>query len=101
MSGEGKFTPGPWSLAPASVIIGADGRRVCAVPVRLDDADVGDAHLIAASPELYAACEMMVPTNVALGNRNVPDSTVLSLEVTMGELRAVRAALAKARGEQS
>jgi hypothetical protein len=48
------FTPGPWSFAPASVIIGADGKRVCQVFVRLDDTDLGDGFLIASAPDLLA-----------------------------------------------
>jgi len=48
-------TPGPWSHAPAGVIIGADGRRICIVPARLDESDIADGDLIAAAPELLEA----------------------------------------------
>lgn len=69
-----------------------------------DDPDIGAqffAHYRERSiAELLSALERLVPTNVCLTNRNIPDSTVVPLEmdVTMGELRALAALIASARG---
>jgi hypothetical protein len=49
--------------------------------------------------ELVAALGSLIPGNVSLSNERWPDSTVVPLEVTLGELRAARAALSRARGE--
>lgn len=42
---------------------------------------------------MAAAIEQIIPSNVALGNDNWPDSTILPLDVKLGELRQARAAL--------
>ena len=90
---EVKFTPGPWKVIKVS------GSGNCAFDIYTDNYDVvssslmqvirkeEDAHLIAAAPDLYAACEEFVR------------------KVDAGEARstrsyaAMKAALAKARGE--
>lgn len=45
--------------------------------------------------ELRAALEAMIPNNVALGNPLWPGSTVIPIDVTLGELRAARKALSR------
>lgn len=52
----------------------------------------------AAAPELLAACRDMLPRNVCLTNSNVRDDVVVPLDATMGELRRIAAAIAKATG---
>lgn len=47
--------------------------------------------------ELLEAAERMLPNNIALGNDAWPDSQLVPIDFTLGELRALRAAIAKAR----
>jgi len=54
--------------------------------------------MIAAAPNMLAAIERFMPKGIAIGNRNVPDDLVVPMDVTMGELRAFEAAIAKAKG---
>jgi hypothetical protein len=46
---------------------------------------------------LLGALEGTLPKRVCLTNRNIRDDMVVPLETTMGELRKVAAAIAKAR----
>lgn len=86
---SGLHTPGPWSLAPAHAVIGSNGKRVCAVPVRLDDHDVGDLHLIAAAPEMLEALYQYVDDL-----RFPPQGDSIQRRIERAE-----AVIAKARGE--
>lgn len=54
-----------------------------------------DAHLIASAPDLYAACSSF--DDMAMFTENADDEDVVV--VTLGTVRKIRAALAKARGE--
>lgn len=49
---------------------------------------------------LLAALKQLIPTNICLSNPNLPDSTVVPCDVTLGELRAASAAIAKAEARQ-
>lgn len=111
--GEVKFTAGPWEASDPGDYGDFDGdcRVVCGDDMRIavvhwhlgkmrveNDAN---AHLIAAAPCLYEAGVGIMPDGVYFDNPNVSDDLVIPLDVTMGELRAMSAALAKARGETS
>jgi hypothetical protein len=62
--------------------------------------DMANARLIAAAPELLEALvEILGPLNVCSDNPNVRHDASLPIDMTMGELRKARAAIAKARGE--
>jgi hypothetical protein len=65
--------------------------------VWLLETDVADAAAIIT--ELTAALEAWLPKNICLTNRNIPDNMNVPLEadITMGELRAIAALIAKAR----
>jgi hypothetical protein len=98
---ETKFTPGSWSIGqrrtamqdvrPARAVVGPMGEWLAILPhghvegfgVVSDEEMEANAHLIAAAPELYAACEKAL---YALKGREHDGF--------------LRAALAKARGEQ-
>lgn len=54
------------------------------------------AQLFAAAPELLAALLTLIPRNVALGNPNWADGTIIPVDMTLGELRQARAAIEKA-----
>ena len=56
------------------------------------------AELFAAAADMLAAIERFMPKGIAIGNGNVPDDLCVPMDVTMGELRAFEAAIAKARG---
>jgi hypothetical protein len=97
------FTSGPWHVFQHIATPTPDRFDVVG-KTRDDDiaeniTGIANARLIAAAPTLYDALAGMIPSNVCLTNRNVPDSTVVPCDVTMGELRTCAAALAKARGE--
>jgi hypothetical protein len=36
---RGAHTSGPWSLGPSAVVLGANGKRICSLNVRLDSTD--------------------------------------------------------------
>jgi hypothetical protein len=98
------FTPGPWRVQGGEVVAPTD--PICSMPTLYRETREArtqldaDAHLIAAAPELYETLADVLPRNVCLTNKNVPDSTVVPLDCTMGDLRRISAALAKARGDQ-
>ena len=101
--GAGKWTPGPWKVAPEFSqdhgqfsIGGPDGHEIAAVTAwigaeRLEA--TANAHLIATAPDLYAALCRVCNELEMPGERGVLHDVPAALE-------AARAALAKARGAQ-
>lgn len=106
-----KHTPGPWN--DGLYHEGRDGGRfrtfvtspdnivpIACVPTGVEgygrEEGRANAHLIAAAPELLEACKLAIPSGVCLTNKNVADSTIVSLDCTMGDLRKIAAAIAKA-----
>lgn len=96
-----QHTPGPWKHRPVykghemarDEIVAADGSIVVN-----DVIEAVDAPLIAAAPALLKALVEMMPTNLGALPDTMPDSATLPLDVTFGELRRARAAIAKAEG---
>ena len=83
-------SPGPWQF-DGQVILDADGGHV-ASPIGCDVADIDDepianAQLIAAAPDLLAACERVMQLAVSVEGDEV--------------FSQVKVAIAKARGETS
>ncbi|ALC13807.1 hypothetical protein LH20_17760 [Sphingopyxis sp. 113P3] len=76
-----------------------DSRAIAAVVSNMRDPQevAANASVISAAPDLLRAAESMIPTNLCLTNSNVRDDVVVPLECTMGDLRQVAAAIAKAR----
>lgn len=114
-----QHTPGPWVAdcegGSFGVFAEDDGREIARLHDKngnfpqssfadtqylYDGQHEANARLIAAAPELLAALERLMPANVCLTNSNVPDSAVVALECnfSMGELRALTAVIAKAKG---
>lgn len=87
---EENFTPGPWSveLDDGSLNIIAKAGPITVCPGRAHS--LGDAHLMAASPDLFEAAEEALKFTAAFSGSNDYADSVSS---------ALRAALAKARGE--
>jgi hypothetical protein len=104
---ETKWTKGPWmvgsykgvlngdihealSIWPPDAVQGKSGRHVCLIgPLAvMDDLDIANAQLIAAAPELYEALELAWP---ALRRCGYSDDS--------REIKAIEAAMTKARGE--
>ena len=85
-----RHTPGPWAVADVGeVVVCATGRTLCDVyssPTTGDEQADADARLIAAAPELLAACEAVAATT---WSRNT--ATIIGEQV--------RAAIAKAKVE--
>lgn len=84
-SNKGGFTPGPWTIEdngpPGVSVVGSDGLYLCRV-------ERWNAHLIAASPEMYEALTNMVGL---WAGRSRDDTEQLALKLA-------RAALARAEG---
>lgn len=105
---SGNWTPGPWVAGaghddPTSV---SHGRRHVASSGGFQDGkpgtraeNVANAHLIAAAPDMAEALEPFVATGWDIDAPEWRDHDTVSVILTIGELRAARAALAKARGE--
>jgi len=58
-----------------------------------------NARLIAAAPEMVEALRAVLPAKLCTTNPNVPDDMDVHLTFSMGELRRIRAILAKIDGE--
>lgn len=81
-----KHTPGPWTLEIDTVFIG-DKIRVQPVRYHMDAEGIANARLIAAAPDLLAACLQSIITLDPMDNDHA-------------ELyEQLRAAIAKANGE--
>lgn len=50
--------------------------------------------------DLLAACQSVIPHNLCTDNPNVSDDQVIPLDFTMGELRRIAAAIAKATSSE-
>ncbi len=61
--------------------------------VTQDDRDAASSGV--STEEIVAVLESMIPTNMSLNNPRWPDSTVVPIEATMGELRAIAAILSR------
>ena len=98
---EAKFTPGPWCIsgktgAGLRIFVESDLKKdnwdCCRVEVISDDCNYemaeANARLIAAAPDLYAACEAV---HAMLSGRWPDDSPIIV---------QLRSALALARGEK-
>jgi len=121
MTDQPKWTKGPWAL-----LVEQSYRPECTVatieqagedlPYRgmiarlqsaehidgIDGAELtANAHLLAAAPDLYAALEPLdaVATDRAVNAPEWRNKDTVGVSLTIGELRAIRAALAKARGQ--
>ncbi len=102
------YTPGPWIAAyvgvEKAVLIGTADRSTAFARMEAfdgtPDADTQEANarLIAAAPELLEALQLAIPANVCLTNSNIPDGMIVPLDVPMGDLRKIAAAIAKATG---
>lgn len=100
-----KHTPGTWTnhFMPLDEgmrhrIKAQGGRTICLIPEsgrRNADADMANANLIAAAPELLAACEtLMLAEAVQDGERNGATLGLVSRAID-----AARAAICKASGQ--
>jgi hypothetical protein len=102
-------TPGPWGSSKVlrGAVVGRHGSSAGLVLAQVTEfvpkyraESEANARLISAAPELLEALlAILGPLNVCSDNKHVRDEEVLPLDITMGELRAARAAIAKARGE--
>ena len=114
-------TPGPWHVGAQNDLLFVtagrepalnndhpwhDAPRVAVARMfeaAADDCLPIDAHanarLMATAPEMLDLLRTILPANVCLTNRNVPDHTIVPLDAPMGELRALAALIAKATGQ--
>ena len=108
---ETKWTPGPWEVCDLSIRDGVPVHEITSLHDSCWIAQVQDhrncsgtlpgsanAHLIAAAPELYEALEALVP--FAIGSWHI-EPIDGAFEGAMQRVKSARAALRKARGEQS
>lgn len=94
-----KHTPGPWVVDGARIYGGRDGDKtgpLIATTAYLREAgtEIGNAHLIAAAPDLLAALEVAhhILAGFATGNLN-------TINYDHPALKNARAAIARAKGE--
>lgn len=126
MTDQPKWTPGPWVISTATqgyeacTVHGVerqpteDGLGKTWVYIRPEtlirdgelhwpdeQEQLANARLIAAAPDLYAALEPLdaVATDRAVNAPEWRNKDTVGVSLTIGELRAIRAALAKARGQ--
>lgn len=104
-------TPGPWTVAELredGAIIRTGGRYEIRTPA-WDVATyipqsgpirkLGDAHLIAAAPDLLAACKALISSLVeGWPPPDWDDNHLLMIQATAGDIREARAAIAEAKG---
>lgn len=57
----------------------------------------GPRQLAEQNAALLAALESLIPKKVAINNPNVPDSTVVPVDITVGKLRTALAAMDKSK----
>ena len=54
------------------------------------------ARLISAAPDMLEVLQELIPSTINTANYNVTDEMIVPLDFTMGELRKIAAAIAKA-----
>ena len=90
---ESKHTPGPWKLAPETEGVFVDNGRVTVCRLDFDMSNSGknvsDAQLIAAAPDLLAACYFALD-KLGAGR----------LDTRMDAREVLEAAIARAKGEE-
>lgn len=102
---EPKFTPAPWKIEGQTISKhdALDDYIFYATfyyNSRKREETLANAQLCSAAPDMYGAIQEFLPKNIELDNVNVPNEIIISLDVSMGELRKLNAALKKARGKQ-
>lgn len=98
----GQWTPGPWFADPDGRpgmewnwhVCTSEDDRICFMSNGPNSE--ANATLIAAAPDMAEALADIIPPNLCTTNPNVRDDVIVPMEVTMGELRKIAAALAKA-----
>lgn len=114
---DAQHTPGPWFIFGNGHCVGGPaspddselsanpraGVAMCHMSRRPPHENQANARLIAAAPDLLAACKPVdregrhkAPGDIMDGTWNV--DAHIELTLTVGELRAIRAAIAKAGG---
>lgn len=89
----------PGNVIPPFYDVECADRPGCVARVFASDTAEADAAVFAAAPDMLAAIERLMPKRIAIGNHSVPDDLNVPMDVTLGELRAFEAAIARARGE--
>lgn len=91
-------TPGLWAVSiGCDQYLCAEGRWIGSTMGVRGEEGAANMRLASAAPELLAALvEILGPLNVCSDNLNVRDDACLPIDMTMGELRRARAAIAKA-----
>jgi hypothetical protein len=102
-------TRGPWTVATPSAgfsaIYGPDGQLVFGLAAggpeerQSDDVCTANAALIAAAPAMLEALRPLAECEIPEPDTPLPDSDSARYFMTMGEIRAARAAIALATGE--
>lgn len=110
-----QHTPGPWvsSKFGFQVLTGDSWSTVCTLKgdARWEDGrgdyapeyewqrQEANARLIAAAPDLLEALKAMMPRNMGIPPASIPDTHLLPVDMTFGELRRALAAISLATGE--
>lgn len=98
---EAEFTPGPWSAAVCDdgyAMVHTGGDVICNVDFNHapnEPADLANARLVAAAPDLFAACKALLTDLTS----PFPREALVMASIGEGSIPQARAALAKALGE--
>lgn len=90
-----KITPSPWSISEKRLIVDSEDKPIAYFYPRDYESDIANAKLMAASPDLLAACELFLEAELLAANGNGRTGFGLYCD----GIEAAKAAVAKARGE--
>lgn len=101
---EHQHTPGPWTIAAGRYLLAITPAQTKQIAIFDSDDDweeeqAANARLIAAAPELLAACIKSLPEWHAEDDGEQHNGSACG-EITWGDVRAMRAAIAKATGKE-
>ena len=101
-----QHTPGPYFVSGCFIgprLSNDSGIQIQVARVAGDETDpevIANARLIAAAPDMLAALEILLPCNLGpLPAAQFDEGFVVPVDMTAGEIRIARAAIAKARGQ--
>lgn len=98
-----EFTPGPWAVEvmPSGRVTVTSGQFFICGDENTYGVIDANANLIAAAPDLYEASTPFddLATQQAVDSPEWRDADTVTVIVSIGALRAIKAALAKARGK--
>lgn len=102
-----EHTKGPWRwqnedeclVGPDQIVMRQDDEGRKSFADYPDGTTQANARLIAAAPDLLESLEELLPQNLGAPPDALQDHMTVPVDMTVGEIRRARAAIAKARGQ--